>query len=69
MTWGVVPTVVIPFYHTDEMIETMVQAAVNQGYATIGSNVILTAGIPLDVHGVTNMVEVHTVRMEDITEA
>ena len=65
--WGVIPTVVIPFYHTDEMIETMVQAAVNQGYATIGSNVILTAGIPLDVHGVTNMVEVHTVREEDAT--
>jgi pyruvate kinase len=67
MMWGVIPTVVIPFYDTDEMIEIMVQAAVNQGYATIGSNVILTAGIPLDVHGVTNMVEVHTVRAEDTT--
>jgi pyruvate kinase len=67
MIWGVVPLVVIPFYHTDEMIETMVQTAVKQGYATIGNNVILTAGIPLDVHGVTNMVKVHTVREEDIT--
>jgi pyruvate kinase len=65
MIWGVIPTVVIPFYHTDEMIETMVQAAVKQDYAAVGSNVILTAGIPLDVHGVTNMVKVHTVREED----
>lgn len=68
MIWGVIPNVVIPFYHTDEMIETMVQTAVRQGYATIGSKVILTAGIPLDVHGVTNMVKVHTIREEDIKE-
>jgi len=68
MIWGVVPTVVNPFYHTDAMIQTMVQAAVKQEYATIGSNVILTAGITLDVHGVTNMVKVHTVRAEDIAE-
>jgi pyruvate kinase len=67
MIWGVIPTVVNPFYHTDEMIETMVQAAVEKGYAAVGSNVILTAGIPLDVHGVTNMVVVHTVREEDTT--
>ncbi|MDF1513773.1 MAG: pyruvate kinase [Anaerolineae bacterium] len=66
MIWGVIPTVVIPFFHTDEMIETLVQAAVRQGYARVGSRVVLTAGIPLDVHGVTNMVKVHTVREDDI---
>lgn len=68
MIWGVIPTVVIPFYHTDAMIQILVRTAVNHGYASIGSNVILTAGIPLDVHGVTNMVKVHTVRAKDIAE-
>ncbi len=68
MIWGVVPTVVIPFYDTDAMIKTVVRTAVSQGYASVGSNVILTAGIPLDVHGVTNMVKVHTIRATDIAE-
>ncbi len=64
--WGVIPTVVQPFHHTDEMIETMVRAAHSRRYTRVGSNVILTAGIPLEVHGVTNMVKVHTIRAEDL---
>jgi pyruvate kinase len=66
--WGVIPAVVESFDNTDQMIQTMVQAATAQGYAEIGSTVVLTAGIPFEVHGVTNMVKVHTVREEDLGE-
>ncbi len=66
MVWGVVPVLVPPFDDTDEMIQTMVRAAVERGYAEVGSAVVLTAGIPFEVHGVTNMLKVHTVREEDL---
>jgi len=66
LVWGVVPAVVAPFDDTDEMIQIMVYGAVTQKYATVGSHVVLTAGIPFTFHGVTNMVKIHTVRAEDI---
>ena len=66
LVWGVIPAIVAPFSDTDEMIQIMVYGAVAQKYATVGSNVVLTAGIPFTFHGVTNMVKVHTVRAEDV---
>ncbi len=66
LVWGVIPVIVDAFENTDQMIATMVQAAAARGYASIGSNLILTAGIPFEVHGVTNMLKVHTVREEDL---
>jgi pyruvate kinase len=69
LVWGVVPAVVAPFDDTDEMIKTMVNSAVTQKYASIGSHVVLTAGIPFTFHGVTNMIKVHTVRAEDVSSA
>lgn len=66
LVWGVVPAVVAPFGDTDEMIQIMVYGAVTQKYATVGSHVVLTAGIPFTFHGVTNMIKIHTVRAEDI---
>jgi len=66
LMWGLIPIVVNPFHTTDEMLLSMVQATCRRGYAGVGSNVVLTAGIPLEVHGVTNMVKVHTVRDADL---
>lgn len=66
LVWGVVPVVVEPFNYTDQMIQTMVKAAVERDYAEVGREVVLTAGIPFEVHGVTNMLKVHTVREVDI---
>jgi len=66
LVWGVVPVLVDPFKDTDHMIQSLVQAAVKQGFTEVGSNVVLTAGIPFEVHGVTNMLKVHTVRPEDL---
>jgi pyruvate kinase len=69
LMWGVIPAVVPAFRTTDEMIQTMVRAAYEQRCADVGDNVVLTAGIPLEVHGVTNMVKVHTIREVDVREA
>ena len=66
MIWGVIPAAVDPFLHTDEMIQRLVRAASSRKYARVGENIVLTAGIPLEIHGVTNMVKVHTVREEDL---
>jgi len=35
----------------------------------VGDEVVLTAGIPFEVHGVTNMLKVHTVRKEDLGQS
>ncbi len=69
LVWGVIPVQVAPFHDTDSMIQTMVQAAVRLGYANVGDEVVLTAGIPFEVHGVTNMLKVHTVRKEDLGQS
>lgn len=69
LIWGVIPIVVAPFDDTDAMIRTMVQAAVTCDDAQAGKNIVLMAGIPFKAHGVTNMVQVHTVQAEDIENA
>ncbi len=66
LLWGVTPLVVSAFHNTDEMILKMVRAAKARGHVQIDDNVVLTAGIPLEVHGVTNMVKVHTIREADL---
>ncbi|MEA3309386.1 MAG: pyruvate kinase [Chloroflexota bacterium] len=68
LIWGVTPVLVAPFDDTDQMIQSLVQSAVACGFADVGSNVVLTAGIPFEVHGVTNMLKVHTVREADLGE-
>jgi pyruvate kinase len=66
LMWGVGALVVTPFRTTDEMIQRMVRAAYERGCVHLHDNVILTAGIPLEVHGVTNMVKIHTIREIDL---
>lgn len=66
LMWGVGALVISPFRTTDEMIQRMVRAAYERGCVGLNDNVVLTAGIPLEVHGVTNMVKVHTIREIDL---
>ncbi len=68
LLWGVTPLVVSAFHNTDEMILKMVRAAKARGHVQLADNVVLTAGIPLEVHGVTNMVKVHTIREADLLQ-
>jgi pyruvate kinase len=66
LVWGVIPVAVDAFNTTDQMIHTMVRAVVERGYAEVKDNLVLTAGIPFEVHGVTNMLKVHTIREADL---
>ena len=66
LVWGVQPFIVEPFETTDKMIYMMVRASVEAGFAKVGDKIILTAGIPFEVHGVTNMLKVHSIRKEDL---
>ncbi|MFP4490072.1 MAG: pyruvate kinase [Spirochaetaceae bacterium] len=66
LIWGVHPFVVEPFATTDKMIGMMVRSSADAGFAGVGDRIVLTAGIPFEVHGVTNMLKVHTIRREEV---
>jgi pyruvate kinase len=61
LVWGVYPLLVSEFAHTDQMIETAVQAALDKGVIERGDIVVITAGVPLGGPGRTNMLKVHVV--------
>jgi pyruvate kinase len=61
LIWGVCPLLVSEFAHTDQMIETAVQAALDEGMVEKGDTVVITAGVPLGGAGYTNMLKVHVV--------
>ena len=61
LVWGVVPVRVAEFETTDDMVETMVHTACEQGLAAWGDAVVLTAGIPFGHERKTNMLKVHVV--------
>jgi pyruvate kinase len=61
LVWGVHPLLVSEFAHTDQMIETAVQATLDEGVVRKGDTVVITAGVPLGGPGRTNMLKVHVV--------
>ncbi|MBE9507361.1 MAG: pyruvate kinase [Chloroflexi bacterium] len=62
LVWGVVPVQVAEFRTTDEMVQAMVRAVLEEGLVARGDSVVLTAGIPFGARaGETNMVKVHVV--------
>jgi pyruvate kinase len=61
LIWGVYPLLVSEFAHTDQMIETAVQAVLDEGMIEKGDTVVITAGVPLGGSGRTNMLKVHVV--------
>jgi len=61
LVWGVYPLLVSESAHTDQMIETAVQAALDGGLIEKGDIVVITAGVPLGGPGRTNMLKVHVV--------
>jgi len=65
LAWGVVPVQVPEFHTTDEMVETMVRVALEQGLVAWGDPVVLTAGIPFGSGRKTNMLKVHMVGQID----
>jgi pyruvate kinase len=61
LVWGVVPHLVAHCTTYDEMVALARQAAVELGLARAGDRVLVTAGVPFDVPGTTNLLKVETV--------
>lgn len=61
LVWGVEPLLIGDVKGTDEMINTSVDATLAAGLISAGDLVVITAGVPVGVHGTTNMMKVHTV--------
>lgn len=59
--WGVIPMLVQPVNSTDEMSEAALTAALRAHLVKTGDQVVLTAGVPVNVPGNTNMIQVLTV--------
>ncbi|HSY83412.1 MAG TPA: pyruvate kinase [Gemmatimonadaceae bacterium] len=61
LVWGVVPHLVAHCTTYDEMVALARQVAVELGLARPGDRVLVTAGVPFDVPGTTNLLKVETV--------
>ncbi len=61
LIWGVKP-LKIPFSaNTDSMIENSLEAAKEAGLVKKGQKVVITAGVPFGIEGLTNLIEVQEV--------
>lgn len=59
--WGVYPIVSTSFKSTDEMIQKTAQLAKERGFVRNGDLVVITAGLPINFIGSTNMIKVHLI--------
>ncbi|WP_422443576.1 pyruvate kinase [Thermoanaerobacterium sp. DL9XJH110] len=61
IVWGVWPLRVEDTASTDEMFKEAVDGALNSGMIQKGDLVVITAGVPVNVTGTTNLIRVHIV--------
>lgn len=61
MVWGVMPELVPHCSTYDEMVKLALEAVQRRGLARSGDRVVVTAGVPFDVPGTTNLLKVETV--------
>ncbi|WP_073344146.1 pyruvate kinase [Caldanaerobius fijiensis] len=61
LVWGVYPVITKAVSSTDEMIEEAVKTALASGFVKEGDVVVITAGVPVDQSGTTNLIKVHVV--------
>jgi pyruvate kinase len=61
LVWGVIPELVPHSDSYDRMLQFAREAAIRRGLAKPGDKVLVTAGVPFDVPGTTNMVKVESV--------
>ena len=61
LVWGVVPLLVPPAYTYESMLASAREALLQRGLAREGDKVIVTAGVPFDVPGTTNLLKIETV--------
>lgn len=61
MVWGVQPLIVENLPNVDVLIYCCLEEAKKQGLLKAGDKVVISAGVPLDIPGNTNMIRVETV--------
>lgn len=61
LVWGVVPLLVPPADTYEKMLQCAREALLRLGMAREGDKVIVTAGVPFDVPGTTNLLKIETV--------
>ena len=61
LSWGVRPIIIHERGTTDDLFETAVEAAQENGFVKQGDVTVITAGVPLGVSGTTNMIKVQVV--------
>ena len=61
MVWGVIPELVPHCTSYDQMVKLALEAVQRRGLARPGDRVVVTAGVPFDVPGTTNLMKVETV--------
>jgi pyruvate kinase len=61
LVWGVIPELVDPQDSEAAMTRVGIEAVQRKGLARPGDRVIITAGVPFDVPGTTNLLKVETV--------
>ncbi|MCS7201464.1 MAG: pyruvate kinase [Dictyoglomus sp.] len=61
LSWGVIPLLTEVFYTTDEMFEKSTRILLQKNYIKSGDTVVITAGIPMGISGMTNLIKVHVI--------
>ncbi len=61
LTWGVTAAPSPPVDDTDSMFRNAIQTAINENMVQQGNLVVITAGVPANVSGTTNLLRVETV--------
>jgi len=61
MVWGVIPELVQHCVSYDQMVKLALDTVQRRGLARSGDRVVVTAGVPFDVPGTTNLMKVETV--------
>jgi pyruvate kinase len=61
LVWGVIPVLVPHCDSYDEMMDRAKHAAVERQLASPGDRIIVTAGVPFDMPGTTNLLKVETI--------
>jgi len=61
LVWGVVPELVRHCHTYEEMAELALEVVQRRDLARTGDRVVVTAGVPFDMPGTTNLLKVETV--------
>ncbi len=61
LSWGIIPLLTEIFYTTDEMFEKSTRILLQKNYIKSGDTVVITAGIPMGISGMTNLIKVHVI--------